>query len=91
MDGRREIEIGCGLTPSYWRMGLATEAMSACRNFGFEKLGFERLISIVDPRNAASIRVAEKLGMRFEKSSEFQGSPLHIYGVTRSRSGLDAV
>lgn len=86
VDGRREIELGCGLAPSYWGRGFATEALKACRDYGFRKLGFERLISIVDPRNIASIRVAEKAGMSLEKTSAFEGSPLHIYGMTRGGS-----
>jgi len=84
VDGQREVELGCGLAPAYWGRGLGTEAIKACRDFGFGKLGFERLISIVDPRNIASIRVAEKTGMKLEKESAFQGSPLHIYGMSRS-------
>ena len=84
VDGEREIELGCGLAHAYWGKGLASEATKACRDYGFGKLGFQRLISIFDPRNLASIRVAEKLGMKFEKASEFEGAPLHIYGVART-------
>jgi len=83
VDGNREIELGCGLRPTYWGRGLGTEALKACRDYGFGKLGFQRLISIVDPRNIASIRVAEKAGMKLERTSAFQGSPLDIYGMTR--------
>lgn len=83
IDGQRTIELGCGLARSSWGMGLATEATRACRDYGFEKLRFQRLVSIVDPQNHPSIRVAEKLGMRFEKESEFHGAPLDIYGINR--------
>lgn len=83
LDGKREIELGCGLAPSYWGRGLATEAVGACRDYGFAKLGFQRLITIVDPQNIASIRVAEKTGMKLETQSEFRGSPLQIYSVSR--------
>ena len=88
IDDRRTIELGCGLARSFWGMGLATEATQACRDYGFEKLGFQRMVSIVDPENRGSIRVAEKLGMRFEKESEFQGAPLDIYGINRGTPSL---
>lgn len=86
IDGLREIELGCGFSPAYWGKGFATEAMKACRDFGFMKLGFPHLISIFDPKNLGAIRVAEKLDMKFETRSEFHGSPLIIYGVARGKA-----
>ncbi|MBI4664068.1 MAG: GNAT family N-acetyltransferase [Verrucomicrobia bacterium] len=83
IDGEREIELGCGLARAYWGKGLGTEAARAFRDYGFAVLGFRRLICIVDPRNIASIRVAENLGMSYEKESDFRGAPLQIYGLTR--------
>ena len=88
IDGVDEVEIGYRLHPDYWGRGLATEAARAVRDFGFNTLGFERLISIIEPENTASIRVAEKNGMRLEKETMFHGAvKAGIYAV--SRKGVD--
>jgi RimJ/RimL family protein N-acetyltransferase len=57
------VEAGWLLARSHWGRGYATEAAVASLAFGFDELGLERIISIIYPANAASIRVAEKLGM----------------------------
>jgi RimJ/RimL family protein N-acetyltransferase len=61
------VEVGWRLDPDLWGRGLATEAGAASLRYGFEELGLERIVSIIDPRNAASRRVATKLGMAVER------------------------
>jgi RimJ/RimL family protein N-acetyltransferase len=46
-----------------------------------------RLISIIESENAASIRVAEKMGMTLEKRASFHGIPVIIYGVANAVTG----
>jgi RimJ/RimL family protein N-acetyltransferase len=58
------VEVGWRLAPAWWGRGLATEAARASLQFGFERLELRSIVSIVDEGNAASLRVAEKLGMR---------------------------
>lgn len=58
------VEVGWRIAPAWWGRGLATEAARASVEFGFERLGLRSIVSIIDPGNAASLRVAEKLGMR---------------------------
>ena len=50
----------------------------------FEVLRPERLISVIEPPNTASIRVAEKLGERFDRKMELSGKQVCIYGIDRS-------
>lgn len=57
-------EIGWRLARRAWGRGYATEAAFAVRDHAFEVLGLEELISIIDPANVRSQRVAAKLGMR---------------------------
>jgi [ribosomal protein S5]-alanine N-acetyltransferase len=45
--------------------GLATEAAEACLRFAFEEARLERVMAGADEPNAASLRIIEKLGMRF--------------------------
>lgn len=83
IDGADEIEIGYRLHPSYWNRGLATEAAIAVRDLGFERLGYRRVISCIEASNLASIRVAEKAGMSYEKEALFQDKiPVRIYALS---------
>jgi len=58
------VEIGWRLAREVWGEGLATEAATEVLRWSFEELGLDRVISVIHPDNTASIRVAEKLGMR---------------------------
>jgi [ribosomal protein S5]-alanine N-acetyltransferase len=66
VEGEEEVEIGYLFLREFWGRGLATEAARAARDHGFA-LGYPRLISIIDPGNLASRRVAEKTGLTLEK------------------------
>jgi RimJ/RimL family protein N-acetyltransferase len=57
-----EIEIGWRLSTTFWGRGLATEAAKVVLRHGFETQGLSEIIAEIDGANAASIRVAEKLG-----------------------------
>ena len=52
--------------PTVWGQGYVTEAAQALLTFAFEQLSLHRIFVDIDPRNTASLRVAEKLGMRRE-------------------------
>ena len=71
--GEEEIEVGYRLARECWGKGYATEAARAVRDYGFETLKLPRLISLIDPENIASVRVAEKLGMHYEKDATLPG------------------
>jgi RimJ/RimL family protein N-acetyltransferase len=87
INGQPEIEIGYRLAREAWGQGYATEAVLAVRDLAFDSLGLTRLIAMVDPDNAASIRVAEKAGMTYEQDVVFQGytHPDRVYSVGRDR------
>ncbi len=83
VDGQQEVEIGYLLAKEYWRQGLATEAAIAIRNYGFEQLGFYRLISLIDHGNIASQKVAIKNGMKYEKDAQMWGKSVRVYTISR--------
>jgi RimJ/RimL family protein N-acetyltransferase len=62
----RTREIGWVLDPRYQGKGYATEAARAVLDLAFRQLGLHRVVATCDPRNTASYRVMEKLGMRRE-------------------------
>ena len=81
IDGMQEVEVAYMLAKSYWGRGLGIEAAQAIKEHGFRDFGFRRLISIIDPGNIASIRVAEKNGMRYERDIDFEGHVCRMYAI----------
>lgn len=65
-DFAGEFELGWWIWKDFWGQGLALEAITPfiphARN-----MGLKRLYAVIDPPNSASIRVAEKLGMQFQR------------------------
>ena len=59
-------EIGYVLGRPYWGRGYMTEAIGAMLAFGFQELGLNRIEAVCAVENAASERVMQKVGMRFE-------------------------
>ncbi len=85
LGGQPEIEVGYRLERSHWGLGYATEAVRGVRDYAFSKLDITRLVALIDPQNGASIRVAEKAGMRYEKAVMLEGytHPDHLYVISR--------
>lgn len=65
-DVSRQGEIGWSIHPEAQGRGYATEAAREMLRLGFEELHLHRIVAECDPRNAASIKVIGKLGMRRE-------------------------
>ncbi|MEN9568327.1 MAG: hypothetical protein RLZZ69_3523 [Cyanobacteriota bacterium] len=84
VDGIEMVEIGYHVRYDLWGRGLATEAAQACRDYGFYQLGFDTLISLINPSNTASRRVAEKNGMKLIKEIEWRNKSTCVYVVKRS-------
>ncbi len=61
-----EIELGWTLERAAWGHGFATEGAIAVRDWTVREVQPRRLISLIHPDNARSIRVAEKIGERYE-------------------------
>jgi len=80
VDGVRDIEVGYHVLPVFQGQGLATEAALASKDFA-RRAGARRLIAIIDPDNVPSQRVAEKIGLAFEKTAVVHGKPEHIYAT----------
>jgi RimJ/RimL family protein N-acetyltransferase len=62
-----DIDLGYAFLPEYWGAGFAYEAGQGTLQYAIRKLGLKRVIGVVSSGNAPSIRVLEKLGMRFER------------------------
>ena len=65
-EAHRQGELGFVVHPAHQGNGYATEAARPLLAFAFETLGLHRVVGRLEPRNAGSARVLEKLGMRRE-------------------------
>jgi RimJ/RimL family protein N-acetyltransferase len=70
-----ETELGWTLAREHWGHGYATEAARALRDWA----GKERIISLIDPENVRSIRVAEKLGATPTETVAVDDYPLVVW------------
>jgi RimJ/RimL family protein N-acetyltransferase len=59
-------DVGFALLPAYWSHGYAFEAAAAVMRYARDALGHSRLLAIVKPDNARSIRLVERLGFQYE-------------------------
>lgn len=75
-------EIGWRLAKPFWGEGLATEAATAALRYAFDTLGFQQVIALVQSPNRASIRICEKLGMKFNSSFDRNGRDVRVYSIS---------
>ncbi len=84
-EGWPGLEAAWTVARDRWGRGYATEAGRVALEYAFETVGSDHVISIIHPENAASIRVAEKLGETFESTTNIWGREQAIYGISRDR------
>ncbi len=79
------IDLGFRLAQQHWGKGLATEAASAWVRVAFEELHIERLGAFAHPKNAASIRVLEKLGFHVKRRDTVMGMDSIVFSLDANR------
>ena len=86
------VEIGWRLARPYWGHGLATEGAQAVLSYAFRNLNLPEIVSFAVPANIRSRRVMEKIGMRHDRSGDFDhpnfpaGHPLRRHMLYRLKS-----
>ncbi|WP_296948904.1 GNAT family N-acetyltransferase [uncultured Massilia sp.] len=83
-DRANPHELGWRLRRASWGMGLAGEAMRAIVRHGFEELDAPRLCAIRHPDNAASLRLMERLGMRYVGVQHWDGADVPVHALART-------
>lgn len=76
-------EAGWVLGPDAWGRGIATEAMQAVLDWADAHVDSPSLRCIIDPDNAASIKVAEKLGFVPLTDTQLGGRPTRVFDRPR--------
>ena len=82
-EGWPGFELGWLIARPHWSRGFATEGARAALAHALGTLARPRVISLIRPANAASVRVAEKLGMRLDGTVELLGSTALVYANRR--------
>jgi RimJ/RimL family protein N-acetyltransferase len=85
-EGLADVDLGFTLLPAYRSRGYAFECASAVIEFARCDFGLTRIVAIVDPGNADSIRVLERLGMTFERTVRLhdEAPDISLYALTRA-------
>jgi RimJ/RimL family protein N-acetyltransferase len=76
-------ELGWTIRRDAWGNGYATEAARAAAVWAFQALEIDRLISLIDPSNARSIRLARRLGMTAAAETVTDGKEVVVYWTNR--------
>ena len=82
-EGWFGVEVGWRLNRDAWGHGYATEAAAATLEWAWATLDVGQILSVIDPGNEASLRVAERLGLRKLRDDESDGRPVVIMAVDR--------
>jgi RimJ/RimL family protein N-acetyltransferase len=71
-----DIDVGFAFLPAFWSKGYAFEAASGVMEYGRGVLGIGRIVAITAPENDSSIRLLEKMGLKFERQMVLsEGAP----------------
>lgn len=79
IDGNWYPELGYRFLRPYWGKGYATESAQVVKTYALQILKVPRVISIIDPENFASIRVAIKNGLHHQFSTTYKGIFVQVY------------
>lgn len=84
LDQTKHIEIGYRYMEEFWGKGYATEGSLRLLEYAFKDLQLEEVVAVALEENKASIRVMEKLGMRFMRHDHYYNTDVVFYGITKS-------
>ena len=82
-EGWPGFEVGWALRRQFWRQGFATEAALQAVDFAFNRLGRDRVISLIQPENGASVAVALRLGMTLDGYTQVRNQAALVYRLDR--------
>ena len=87
-EGWPAFEIGYVLSKQSWGGGYATEGADAALHFARTECHPDRIVSLIRPHNAGSIRVAERLGARLSGEVNFFGGRSLVYEYELGDDGM---
>ncbi len=83
-EGWPGMELAWTLRKAFWGKGYATEAAQQALDVAFSRMRLPHVISMIHAENQPSIRVAQRLRMRFEGQTALLDHPVLVYGIRRA-------
>jgi [ribosomal protein S5]-alanine N-acetyltransferase len=80
-----EIDLGYRFFEQHWGKGYATESAKAILAYGFNALNLQEIVGRAAIDNVNSVKVLEKVGMKFEKEDVEHGDKIYKYRLTNSQ------
>ena len=79
LRGQHVLNLAYRFSPSAWGSGYATEVSRAALELAPRHIPGVPVVAIIHQMNAPSIRVAERLGMRLDRTFDYEGFPSRLY------------
>ncbi|TSC23521.1 GNAT family N-acetyltransferase [Corallococcus sp. Z5C101001] len=79
LEGQRVLNLAYRFAPQTWGSGYATEVSRFALALAAKHLPDVPLVAIIHPENTASLRVAERLGMRLDRTIDYDGCPSRLF------------
>ncbi len=83
LDNTETIELGYRYHKKFWGNGYGTEVSRALLQYGFDTINLDSIAAIALPENKASIRIMEKIGMRFIGLKNYYNAEVAFYQIDR--------
>jgi [ribosomal protein S5]-alanine N-acetyltransferase len=82
-EGLDDVDVGFAFLPGHWGKGYAVESAAAVVEYAREVVGLRRLVAITAPGNQPSIRVLERIGLRYERMVRLtpHGDELKLFSI----------
>ncbi len=77
-EALEDVDIGYAYLPKFWSKGYAVEAARGVMKFANDVVKLKRIVAIVDPANASSIRLLEKIGFIPEKMIKLSADDIEL-------------
>jgi RimJ/RimL family protein N-acetyltransferase len=77
-DTLDDVDIGYAFLPKFWGKGYAVEAVLCVKAYAKDVIGLKRIVAITDPSNEGSIRVLDKIGLRFERMVRLSADDIEL-------------
>lgn len=77
-DALEDVDIGFAFLPAHRKGGYGFESALAVRDYAFNVIGLKRIAAITNPDNSGSIKLLEKIGLRFERMIKLTPESIEI-------------
>ena len=77
-------DLGYRLIRKYWGKGYASEAAKVSVDYGFNTMNLDEIIGVADSRNIASLKILQKVGMKFIETFIEDDNLLHWYSIKKA-------